>query len=200
MINPRNNCAIFLVVVFCSTVVFSQEKAKVDDAPLSYWTIRKKLVFRSPVRETDAEISAKIVTEVAARNVDFVITPEEEKSLAEIGATNELIVSIRNRVPKEKRVQTAQVREATLLYQRYVDHYARADLNSRRKAIEAGKEFIRLFCGDPEFKEQCDYFNLAVPKLEKWIEMMNQVNHKKTRFRGPFLQHQTIGANEEEFN
>lgn len=163
--------SLFVVVIgFCSCAVLAQDKEKVSpETPLTYKAIRQKLIFRSRVRETDAEISRKVLTEVARRKVDFVLTPEEADSLKAIGASKELIEAIKSSVPKERLVEIERLNEMTRLYNLYTDNFYKKTEKELKIAIEAGKEFIRRYKNDPEVKTQVDYLKSNIPILCKWL-------------------------------
>ena len=171
------NLSVYLLLCLGTLVVSAQEKAKVDEKPMDYQAIRMKLVFRSRIRESDAEISKKIAVEIRKRTVRFIIVPEEEKALRKIGANDELIDAIKNGLPEEDREHIRRLDEMSRLYLKFTDNYYKKTIPEIRIAIEAGKEFIRLYGDDPEFKEQVDYLRSTIPKLEKMIKIGIQVSY-----------------------
>ena len=167
--------------LFCllAAGVSAQEKAKVDEKPLGYQDIRTKLMFRSQVRESDTEMSQKIVSEIKKRSVDFIIKPEEVEALKKIGANNKLIKAIKHGVPEGKRKRLRQIDEINRLYVRFTENYTKKTVPEIRIAIEAGKEFLRLYGNDPEAKDQADFVRAVVPRLERKIERVGAKNRKE---------------------
>ena len=135
------------------------------------------LVFRSRIKKSDKQVANEIAAEIRRRTVEFIITLEEEKALRKIGANDELIDAIRNGIPEEKREHVLKLEEMTRVYVRFTDNYYKKTIPEIRIAIEAGKEFIRLYGDDPEVKEQVDYLRSTIPKLEKMIEIRLQVSN-----------------------
>ncbi|MEZ5308407.1 MAG: hypothetical protein R2684_14780 [Pyrinomonadaceae bacterium] len=62
----------------------------------------------------------------------------------------------------------AQTDEKAELYQKYTDNYA-GDINQRRIAVEAAKEFIKRYENSADDKAIIDYLKGALPALEQGI-------------------------------
>ena len=154
-----------------------KDKSKLEERPIHYQDIQAMLVFRSRIKKSDKQVANEIAAEIRRRTVEFIITLEEEKALRKIGANDELIDAIRNGIPEEKREHVLKLEEMTRVYVRFTDNYYKKTIPEIRIAIEAGKEFIRLYGDDPEVKEQVDYLRSTIPKLEKMIEIRLQVSN-----------------------
>ncbi|NOT49195.1 MAG: hypothetical protein HOP17_15810 [Acidobacteria bacterium] len=57
----------------------------------------------------------------------------------------------------------------TALYTKFTELYPKTDLESRKGAVAAGKEFLEKYGACETVKEQVDYFKTAVPALEKSV-------------------------------
>ena len=177
----RSYLHFFACVLLCLSAlgVSAQEKdkSKLEERPIHYQDIQAMLVFRSRIKKSDKQVANEIAAEIRRRTVEFIITLEEEKALRKIGANDELIDAIRNGIPEEKREHVLKLEEMTRVYVRFTDNYYKKTIPEIRIAIEAGKEFIRLYGDDPEVKEQVDYLRSTIPKLEKMIEIRLQVSN-----------------------
>lgn len=60
----------------------------------------------------------------------------------------------------------------TALYTKFTELYPKKDLESRKGAVAAGKEFLEKYGACETVKEQVDYFKTAVPALEKSVKEM----------------------------
>ena len=64
----------------------------------------------------------------------------------------------------------AQDDEKTTLYTTYTDNYASPEIEKRRLAVTAAKEYIAKFGNSADDKEIVDYLKSAIPAIEKGIE------------------------------
>ncbi len=68
----------------------------------------------------------------------------------------------------------------TALYNKFTELYPKTDLESRKGAVAAGKEFLEKYGACETVKQQNDYFKTAVPALEKSVkEIQDGIDRKK---------------------
>ena len=70
----------------------------------------------------------------------------------------------------------------TALYTKFTELYPKKDLESRKAAVAAGKEFLEKYGACETVKEQVDYFKTAVPALEKSVGDMVAAEDRKKLF------------------
>jgi hypothetical protein len=55
------------------------------------------------------------------------------------------------------------------LYQKFTDNWNKPDVESRKIALNAAKEYVEKYGGNEADKEQVDYLKAWIPKTEDWI-------------------------------
>lgn len=70
----------------------------------------------------------------------------------------------------------------TALYTKFTELYPKTDMESRKAAITAGKEFLEKYGACETVKEQNDYFKTAVPALEKSVKDMEAADARRKLF------------------
>ncbi len=71
----------------------------------------------------------------------------------------------------------------TALYTKFTELYPKTDLESRKGAITAGKEFLEKYGACETVKQQNDYFKTAVPALEASVKKMVEDDERKKLFK-----------------
>lgn len=70
----------------------------------------------------------------------------------------------------------------TALYTKFTELYPKKDIESRKGAVAAGKEFLEKYGACETVKEQVDYFKTAVPALEKSVKEMADADERRKLF------------------
>ena len=156
---------LFKFILFAVCVVFpinllGQEIETRQEKPLSYWDIRKILIFRSPQRESDAEINERLIKTVSERKVYFLISKDEEVALKKEGASDLLIKTIRENLPPA-------VGEPMILYKKFTDNY-NGNATQRKTAVEAAREFVQKY-SDYKDSKDAEAVKYAVEYLKGWL-------------------------------
>ncbi len=128
--------------------------------------IESKLANISKANKSLQKIDKELIEEIHNRKVSFILSSEDYEKLSQLGAT-ELLTQAINDNTSEKIAYL--LKESKSIYQTYIDNY-KGNIEQRKIAIEAGKEFIELFSDVAAFKPQIDYLKKAIPKLEDWIK------------------------------
>lgn len=74
----------------------------------------------------------------------------------------------------------AQEKDRATLYKIYEDNYQVKTVEGQQKALDAAKEYVKNF-NTPDDKAQVDYFNAAIPTLEKTIDEIKKVEAEKAK-------------------
>lgn len=141
--------------------------------PVTKLEIRSLFEASQDHPETIEQTNRELLAAVKARGVDFVFSKEEEWSLSLLDASEELLEAIREGLPADEREWRLKVAEQTRLYYDFANNYRKYDIQSRVIALEAGKEFVRLYQGDEALREIVDYMNRTIPQLERTVRSMN---------------------------
>ena len=129
------------------------------EKPLNLSDIKAKLTSAFRVSEPAAEINEQLVKEICNRRVNFTLISEDEKSLKKAGASDLLIKTIREN-------STEETKEMTSLYEKYEVNYQAVNIEQKKIALDAAKEFVKKYENSECLKEQVNYFKEAIPALE----------------------------------
>lgn len=154
-----------IIFIWIGLFVF-QSNYKVQgqqEKPLNLSDITAKLTFASRSDKPIEKINEQLVKEVCNRKVDFTLTSGEESSLKKAGASDLLIRTIRENSPEE-------TKEMILLYEKYVVTYQTPNIEQKKIALDAAKEFVRKYENSECLKEQVNYFKQAIPVIERRIK------------------------------
>ncbi len=157
-----------LFLIFTGLFVFltaqntpAQERSEYID--LNY--ILAKLTFTSRISKSTEQINDELIKEIRERKVDFVLVNEKEKEIEKAGGNELLIKTIHENPQKEIK---AAFDENAALYQQYLDNY-KGNIEQKKIAIKAGKEYIEKYGDDADFKPQIEYLKKAILELENIV-------------------------------
>ncbi|MFZ1699483.1 MAG: hypothetical protein WBO10_10505 [Pyrinomonadaceae bacterium] len=151
--------------------------AQPDDGvrgPVTRREVRRWLNFTQDDPVLSQEANETLIDEIHHRGVSFVLTPEEEWAFQLLEASTDLIEAIREAVPAEQREAMIKATQQRRLYDAFATNYRLNDLNSRRTALDAGKEFVKLFRNDPSVKDAVSFINRYIPNLQRSVDMMDR--------------------------
>lgn len=146
--------------------------------PVSRREVRRWLTMTQDYAELSADANRELIAAVGCRGVDFVLSREEEWSFTLLEASTELLEAIRLAVPEDQRRAILDQRDKTSLFSTFSTNYTRPDLQSRRAAYDAGREFVQRFAADPSVSQQVNLINRNLLQLSRSIQML-----ERTTFR-----------------
>lgn len=133
------------------------------------------ILSRSPqTPEAIEKTNRELIAAIESRSVDFALTKEQEWSLKLLEASDELIEAIRTALTPEEREWKLKIAEQERLYYAFANNYKINQIESRREALEAGKEFIRRFSDDEWVGDIVIYMKRAIPQLERSIRFLER--------------------------
>lgn len=138
-----------------------------QDEPLTLKQIIKILKSKSNNKSIYA-INKQIIEDVRKYKVSFELTAKDEKSLKNAQASGALIKAISENTPKA-------IEEAKLLYQKFTDNY-KGTLEQKKLAIDAGKEFVKRYRNNENYKDIIEYFIRSLSVFEESISRKQGCN------------------------
>lgn len=145
-----------------------------QERPVSRREVRRWLTLTQDNVELSAEANRDLIAEIERRGVDFILSAEEEWSFTLLEASPQLLETIRLAVPAEFRRQILDQRAKHDLFNAFITNYRLGDIQSRRSALDAGREFVRRFAADPSVRQQVDLINRNLLQLTNSILMMER--------------------------
>ncbi len=73
--------------------------------------------------------------------------------------------------------------EKVALYKKYTDNFDKPEIEKKKIAIEAGKQYIEKYGANAEDKDQVDYLKTAVPQLEEVVKKVEGDKVKNDRLK-----------------
>ena len=162
-----------IVFIISQSQIYGQEKPNYIN--LNY--ILVKLTFTSRISHSTQEINEQLIKDIRERQVDFILSSENEKWVKDSGGSDLLITEIRANLPKNIEEKLHFWNEADALYQKYRDNY-QGDFKQKNIALEAAREFIKRYGDEKNIKEEfreeftadykaiITYLKSMIPKLE----------------------------------
>ena len=147
-----------LLVLADQQTVFCQQSE-----PISLNDITVKLTSTSRNGKSVDEMNQQLIKEVSKRKVDFVLDDKGAEILKKTGANDLLIKAVRENMAKKL--------EQFILYKKYFDNFE-GDLEQRKLALEAAKEFVKKYGDEEEQKSIIIYFNSAIEFFEKHLKKL----------------------------
>jgi hypothetical protein len=155
-----------------ATLGQSKETELQKERPVTFNEVLTKLRFTYRINQPLEQLNMKLTAAVRKRSVNFLLSEKDKKALKEAGGSDELIKAIDDAIPPEKKERMReQIRLDTIYRENYDGNY-----EQRKKAIEAGKEFLLKFGDDEDVKEFVDYLRNALPVLEERIQQSRQID------------------------
>lgn len=143
------------LLIFLTAQIQIQGQDKTDHINLNY--ILSKLTFTSRISKSTEQINEELIKEIQERKVDFVLTSKDEEELIKANANDLLIKTIDKNASDETKENLKQI-----IYSTLGEH----PQNTERR-IELGKQYIRVFEDNLDYKVQIEYLKKAIPALEK---------------------------------
>ncbi|MGE3465449.1 MAG: hypothetical protein AB7J13_00835 [Pyrinomonadaceae bacterium] len=150
-------------------------------APVTRREVRRWLNVTQDDPVLSQEANEELIAAIRTRGVNFVLTPEEEWAFQLLEASDELIEAIRDAVPADQREAMIRATQQRRLYDAFASNYRLTDINSRRTALDAGKEFVQRYRGDPELKDVVSFINRYLPQLQRSVQMMERTQNRTRR-------------------
>jgi hypothetical protein len=142
-----------------------------DQDLLDWHEVAGKLAFTSRISKTTDEINASLVRNVRSKGVSFALDSESEKTLRSLGATDELIATTRESLPRE----LAAYYELDAKFRRNFDS---KDLDEVKLAIEAGSEILDRYICLPSASPMVSYLLEQIPQLEIRVSERSLFTHR----------------------
>jgi hypothetical protein len=158
-----------VIFLFTGLLVFANQQTVFcqQTEPINLSDITTKLALISQINKSAGEINRQLIEEVIKRKVNFNVDEKLVETLKKAGANELLIKTIRENLSKKL--------EQFILYKRFTDNYD-GNLEQRKLALEAAKEFVKKYGDEKEHKEIIDYFNYAIPFFEKHLKKMSVID------------------------
>lgn len=158
----------------------------------------KSQIFRALEAVRDSQelldrTNRELAQAVAARGVDFVLTPEEEWSLQLRDASADLLTAIRNAIDPKDRENKLFIAKQQGLYNTFTSNYNREELGSKRAALDAGREFVSLYGSDANVAELVAFIRRTIPNLERSVGFLERREEMIRRAQEASLQRMNAG-------
>jgi len=137
--------------------------------PVTKDEVRSLFLASQDFPYTIEQTNRELLDAVRTRGVNFVFSTEEEWSLTLLEASDELLDAIREALPADEREARLRDAHRKKLYYDFTSNYRRNDVYGRTTALQAGKEFLRLYGSDVEFRDIAAQMRRMVPQLERLV-------------------------------
>lgn len=159
----------------------AQPPAPDEPKPVRIQEVRRALRFTLQTPEEIEKTNQELIAAIEARGVNFALSEAEAWALGLEEASDELLKTIREALTPEERERLLKVREQEGLYYTFLNNHSQADVNSKQVAVNAGREFLRKYSGDPNVTEMVTYIQRALPALERSIRFARPSSRARPR-------------------
>lgn len=117
--------------------------------PMNLNEIASKLNFTSQISKSKDEINQQLIDEIGERKINFILNETDENTLKKDGANDLLIKAIYLN-------STNKIEEQKILYEEFTNNYS-GNLQQRKIAVKAAKEYVRRYSDEKDSKEMINY-------------------------------------------
>lgn len=182
----RAHLQLFLVILVAVANVAAQSSS--DSTPLSKSEVLAALETSKGSEELIKKTNAELIAAIAARGVDFVLTPEEEWQMEMRDASDDLLEAIRNAVDPKEREQRINIDRQQRLYTTFATNFNSNDYAGKSSALTAAREFVGLYANDASVAEIVTFMQRNMLRLEQTVNMMQQREVAMERARAQALE------------
>lgn len=163
-----------LLTLLSFPVLAQMQDNTAQRGPVSRREVRRWLTVTQEDAVLSAQANQDLIAEIKRRGVNFALSEEEEWAFSLLEASDELLVAIREAIPADQREALLLSSRQKRLYTIFMAGYNQNDLNSRRAALDAGKEYVAQFGKDPALRQNVTFITRMLPQLERTVRMMQR--------------------------